>query len=474
MAKRQLIFIDIDGILPDVLYEALDDPASNVSKLGGRGLRAEKAVSVFPAVTLSCQASMFTGVYPARHGVVGNLWFDRHSNPPLYRRYTDAKTAAGVYGFGLVGWPTIILPERPELMYANNDLSKDVKLIYEAAAEKGMASWQVFNQYSRGVSKWIRPSRPEMILFALCHEELVHNKRWDRATFRHLFKEMRKGELPDILVFYISGHDNNSHENGPETQRDYFRKYVDPLFGDFICELEKHRPIDEFHFVITADHCQAKMVRDKKYIIANEELAEIFAGVPGGGYKLFDRKTVREGDTAVVCAEAGAAQVHLMNRTTGKWGDQPRFEEDLIPAVETLGKCKRSEKKYIDIILVRREFGADYEVYEDGNLIKLEKYFEGKDAVYPDAVERIRGVSCEKSGDLTVLVDFSTGYYFGDKVKAGEHGNLRFEDSMIPFVVSGPGIPDKTIPFARLVDLAPTVAKIMGFDMSGADGKSVL
>jgi arylsulfatase A-like enzyme len=45
---------------------------------------------------------------------------------------------------------------------------------------------------------------------------------------------------------------------------------------------------------------------------------------------------------------------------------------------------------------------------------------------------------------------------------------------MIPFVVSGPGIPEKTIPFARLVDLMPTAGKLMGFDTPGVEGRSIL
>ncbi|MFA6451450.1 MAG: hypothetical protein WCX65_18395, partial [bacterium] len=300
------------------------------------------------------------------------------------------------------------------------------------------------------------------------------NRRWDRATFRHLYKDLKKGPLPDILVFYISGHDSNSHENGPDNQREYFRSVVDPLFGGFIKEFEKFRPIEEFHFIITSDHCQAKTIRDKKYVINNDIQAGILALVGGGGFKLFDRKQVREGDTAVICTEAGTAQVHLMNRATGKWADQPRFEEDLIPAAETFEKYKTGDLPFVDLILLRREFGADYEVYEHGSLIGIDKFFAGKEAAYPDAVNRIHGVNCSRSGDLTVLLDYSKGYYYGDKVKAGEHGNLCAADSLIPFVISGPGIPDKSIPYARLVDAVPTIGKIMGFETPGVAGRSLL
>ena len=62
----------------------------------------------------------------------------------------------------------------------------------------------------------------------------------------------------------------------------------------------------------------------------------------------------------------------------------------------------------------------------------------------------------------------------GDKVKAGEHGNLHMSDSLIPLTISGPGIPDGVIKAASLVDVVPTVGKILGFDTPTAEGKSLI
>lgn len=470
-----MIFLDIDGMLPEVMYDLLDDKSTHISRLGGRGIRVERATTIFPAVTLCCQASMFTGTFPATHGIVGNSWFERAVDPPTYRKYTDAKTAAGNYGFALFGWPTIVLPRRPNLQFANNDMNQEIQTIYEMMKRKGLESWNHYNQYSRGADKWIVPTRTAMIIFALCHEELIHNRYWDNATFKQFIKEMRKngGELPDFTVFYVSGHDNNSHEHGPATQAEYFKQTVDPLFGQLFQELEKTQPLEEYCFFITSDHGQACVTRDKSLIVTMEMLGEMLAGVQGGGFKLFDKKMVREGDTAVVCLEAGTASIHLMNRASGKWTDAPRFQEDLIPAAETFEKFKKGDSRFVDVILVRRERGAEYEVYSDGALIPMEKFFEGKDAEYPDAVRRLKGVNCSRSGDMIVLLDYSTGKYFGDKVKGGEHGNLHMSDSLIPMSVCGPGIPDMTVPTASLVDAVPTIGKILGFDTPTAEGKPI-
>jgi len=476
MADKKMVFLDIDGMRPEVLDELAADSSTSMARIARGGLRVERAVTVFPAVTLSCQASMFTGTYPATHGVVGNSWFERGVSPPVYRRYTDAKTAAGNYGFGLFGWPTIILPQRPQLQYANNDMNPEIRTVYEMMKDRGMSSWQLFNQYSRGVDKWMKPTRPEMIIFALCHEELVHNARWDRATFGHMLKEMhRADDLPDLLVFYLSGLDNNSHECGPDTQLDYFRTVVDPLMGNFLAELERRRPLEDYYFVITSDHGQAAVTREKEYIITLEMLGEILAETPGGGYRTFDKKLVRPEDTAVVCTEAGTAQVHLIDRANGDWTRPPRFEEDLLPAAQMFEKHRvGGGLGFVDVIMVRREFGADYEVFLDGELIPIEKYFDGKDGEYPDAVRRLRGINCSRSGDLVVLADYSTGKYYGDKVKAGEHGNLNSADSLIPLVITGPGVQEKTIARASLVDVVPTMGALMGFETGTAEGKSLL
>ena len=63
---------------------------------------------------------------------------------------------------------------------------------------------------------------------------------------------------------------------------------------------------------------------------------------------------------------------------------------------------------------------------------------------------------------------------YAEICKAGEHGNLCAADAYIPLVVSGPGIHDQTVPCASLLDAVPTVGAILGFDTTGARGKSLI
>jgi predicted AlkP superfamily pyrophosphatase or phosphodiesterase len=47
------------------------------------GARAERMSAVFPTVTWPNHTSMVTGVSPARHGVIGNIYYDRVARKEL-------------------------------------------------------------------------------------------------------------------------------------------------------------------------------------------------------------------------------------------------------------------------------------------------------------------------------------------------------------------------------------------------------
>ncbi|MCC7509138.1 MAG: alkaline phosphatase family protein [Planctomycetes bacterium] len=64
---KPLVVINVVGLTP-----ALAAKAQVISTLARKPL-----AGVFPAVTMTAQASMLTGLQPAQHGVVGNTWFWR-------------------------------------------------------------------------------------------------------------------------------------------------------------------------------------------------------------------------------------------------------------------------------------------------------------------------------------------------------------------------------------------------------------
>ena len=77
-----VIMLSIDGLGASYV----DDPALELPALRGlaaRGARARRMRVIFPSVTWPCHTSLVTGVSPARHGILGNMVFDRHGGEPL-------------------------------------------------------------------------------------------------------------------------------------------------------------------------------------------------------------------------------------------------------------------------------------------------------------------------------------------------------------------------------------------------------
>ena len=68
VASIQLVFV-LDGLRPDSITEA---ETPNLHRLRKEGVWFENTHAVFPTVTRVNPSSLGTGVYPARHGIMGN------------------------------------------------------------------------------------------------------------------------------------------------------------------------------------------------------------------------------------------------------------------------------------------------------------------------------------------------------------------------------------------------------------------
>jgi predicted AlkP superfamily pyrophosphatase or phosphodiesterase len=83
--------LSIDGLSAAALADAtVSLPA--LRGLIARGAHARRLTPVFPSVTWPCHTSIVTGVSPARHGVLGNMLFDRASHSEV-EHFGDRTTA---------------------------------------------------------------------------------------------------------------------------------------------------------------------------------------------------------------------------------------------------------------------------------------------------------------------------------------------------------------------------------------------
>ena len=120
--------------------------------------------------------------------------------------------------------------------------------------------------------------------------------------------------------------------------------------------------------------------------------------------------------------------------------------------------------------MYKRQGSGGYRVYAgSGNTKDLQIFFR-ENSNYVDAVNRIQSLDSTRSGDIILLA--KDVWYFADSTFNGEHGGLSQAESYIPLIFSGPtirkGATDPTP--ARSIDLAKTLADLLGFSMPEADG----
>ena len=158
------------------------------------------------------------------------------------------------------------------------------------------------------------------------------------------------------------------------------------------------------------------------------------------------------------------AHLYLRNRAglvDNPSQDDPRFEEDVIPAADALFRSAPL-KEMLFRILVRVR--GTYWIFLGATrgLIPLTR-----DAELGPKAQLIRGLDSTRSGDVLLLL--KPGKYFKglDPDLWGElanHGSIHDSDISVPIILAGGGIEHKisTVPVST-VNIAKTVAQYLGF-----------
>lgn len=487
--KKKLVMIGIDGANRDVLYSLIEKrELPFFAEIVEDGIIVENATTLFPATTVPCVASMYTGCYLKTHSILNNNWFDRFHNPPLFKAYVaSAREALKSLDKKLFGFPKIFLPDANLGGQINNEISSDAQTIYEVATENGATSYALFNYIGKGATKWIRPRRRDMLLFAYIEKLKKGYEPFEKAMIDVTINSTKKF-LPDIISVYFGCNDGNSHRNGVSDQARYFKELIDPQLLRLKNFLTNKYPDFDFYYTVCADHGQTEFEeKDKDRTLWIDDFKNIIKStdnnltVEGG-------ETITTTDVDVIFTFGNGVSVglYVRNKKTKNWKDEPDFENDIIPILNTFLKVSDSTvdfplKKdgFLDFILTRRNFNEGYKVYENtppynttGKFIELEEYFKDKSDRYIEPTQRIKGINSPKGPDIIIFLNYDyKKYQIGKEFKKGNHGSLFKDDSYIPIIFSGKEIKKGKLNKASLIDYAPTCAKILGFEMKKVDGE---
>lgn len=179
-ADRTVVVVLFDGFAPSMMSAAA---TPNFDRIRREGVWSDHLVPVFPTVSFPNHTTFATGCWPARHGIVGNVFFDPERGKYLYSRDAD--------------WLT------------------ECETMWQAAERQGARS-AVFGFIAR-------KSETRGALASRIDTQTRWEKRGsDMARARKALRLLKKPQAvrPALIALYLKGPDKVAHFNGtlaPET-----------------------------------------------------------------------------------------------------------------------------------------------------------------------------------------------------------------------------------------------------------------
>ncbi|SEW54685.1 alkaline phosphatase family protein [Chitinophaga arvensicola] len=214
-SKPYVIMISIDGFRYDYAEKY---KAENLLRLSGQGVRATAMQPAFPSLTFPNHYSLVTGLYPAHHGLVDNLFYDRKRDAVYKVSNRDAVEDGTWYN----GVPLWVLAEKQQMVSAS-----------------------YFWVGSESAVQMVRPT----YYFKYQEKTTIDRRVQQVAEWLSLPEDQR----PHLITFYFPEVDHMGHSWGPDS--DSVRsavQLVDKAIGKMVAMVEKQKlPVN---FIVVSDH----------------------------------------------------------------------------------------------------------------------------------------------------------------------------------------------------------------------------
>ncbi len=263
------------GHVGSLIDLALRGELPNVARLLRHGCALTGgAVAEFPSLTLVNHTSMLTGVGPGRHGVVGNVYWDRHEGRRVVPN--DAATwhkTSELYRDGVTTLFEAVLAHRPDVRTASvNEMTErgawaSTFGLVRAALSSGESAdpGEAGSAESRDFLSTVRallpdPYASDLVTHVRCEEDddYAFYSAIDLlglSTMVGLFSASDPAELPAVVWWSQYTTDAAHHAGGPRSGiATEGLKDCDQRLGAFLDHLEQRGILDDCLFLLTADH----------------------------------------------------------------------------------------------------------------------------------------------------------------------------------------------------------------------------
>lgn len=416
--------LSIDGLRAD----AIDDPTlalPSLRSLIARGARARSLRPIFPTVTWPCHTSIVTGVSPARHGILGNLVYDRAAGCPVdhygdrnevpiaVETLWDRVRAAGGRTAGIC-WPKT----RGVAAVADN-----IPEFYEQ---------ELFEQYA---------SRP---LWTELAGKRLPVERYGEWSTRHVLGPMQDWMTleaarhvlavrpPTLMLLHFLTLDSYQHDYGVEAPESRWALIqMDALLGRLVATLDELGRAESTTLMVFGDHgfVDVAEFHHLNQILREEKMLDVAT-----------RGTVTNA-RAWAAGNGGAAYVYLLDGAAKTASARLRERFGALSGVQVYGP-----EQFRDLGLPAPEAGS-------------------------------------MQGDLVLTAD--DGYMFtghatpedaaAAPVYRAAHGHSPALAKLgAGFVMAGPGVrAGSRLGEVSMLDLGPTAARLLGVKLPGAEGHAL-
>lgn len=424
--ERHVIVVSVDAMV----YEDIEtlSKLSAFRDLWPSTARVNRVRSVYPTITYPCHSTMQTGLYPDKHGILNNEQPIMCEKSSLWQHMRNMVHGKNIFDYakekGLttaaVFWPV-----------SGNDPSIDylVAEYWPQTPEETSEECYVNSGSSPEVmEKVVKPNLPYV-------ENRQRQHPYCDAFVMGCACSMVREFKPNLLMVHPANVDAYRHETGLFTEKVTQALYeTNQWMVELFKACEDAGILDSTDFFIVSDHGQLNVSR---CIALNVKLAE------AGLIDVAEDGSVR--DWKAFCKSGGlSALVYLKD---------PDNKADYEATKALLDKLCAEEVYGISRVFTREEAEA-------------EEHLSGPFAFVLET-DGYTSFSNDWQRPLVKILD-NQNYRFG----RATHGHLPHKGPQPTMFAFGPHIqPGVVLEEARLVDEAPTFAKVLGIEMKDIDGR---
>ncbi len=371
----------------------------NINKMMAEGIDVKNCYSVFPTITGPAQISILAGAYPEKTGITGHFYWDSKKNKLIDINSLKYCQAETLF----------------EVVKENKKKSLIIgpRVIWFKDSESGWLN-KIFRKLANTVVDNQFIMRNRFLFRAL---EYVRSNNLILSFMRGQDEDIyQKFEDDDYMFFYLvfGEPDRFGHESGPETSQ-YLRalELCDKKLGELMDFIKKSP--DDITMVVTADHGQTTI----RHRLSLEDVS-----LTKVGYKI-----------SQISRHPIGKEVRIVSYNQGR--------ENAAVAVFVT--------RHLQIWLKQKEDAA--------KIVKFLKEIKGVAKVLTKEQGAALHLEHERLSDITMILD--NNYGFDTNNWLGDHGGINSEDLAVPLIIWGKNISVQTVEFAQIIDIAPTVAKIL-------------